>query len=304
MKFSQTTIYAPFENNKIKLYILSMECNRFPQFNHYTLHTTGKSNRKRSSSTLKAKGGTKMKKSSRNKGRKRKIKEIWFPDFQDDEASPSTSPIASNVLLRNRAKPANESQLATKAGPGQEPFKARTNQARMSQSCSTSRRVTSQQSNSKTTAGSLLTRGLAAMLDQAKADDFQAADLQKLQSSIDGYLQKHCRKSARNTAGAVVEEREPASKPREEEKKGTKRLDVFYGRTDNTMGFKEYACCVVRTAEAQIKYYDDVYEPWDCEYEVLWEVSNYDVKSKFGFKPPSTVGFVAKELKHVILRAY
>ena len=51
------------------------------------------------------------------------------------------------------------------------------------------------------------------------------------------------------------------------------RIDVYYGRTDNTTGYKEYSCVVIQTTEHTIEYYDDVYEPrGGCKYKVLYEV--------------------------------
>jgi hypothetical protein len=52
------------------------------------------------------------------------------------------------------------------------------------------------------------------------------------------------------------------------------RIDVFYGRTDGTPGYKEYSCVVVRTTETgQLRYYGDLYEPMaGCNYKVLYEV--------------------------------
>ena len=52
------------------------------------------------------------------------------------------------------------------------------------------------------------------------------------------------------------------------------RIDVFYGRTDNTRGYKEYSCVVVQTSETgNLQYYDDLYEPRPgCNYRILYEV--------------------------------
>ena len=57
------------------------------------------------------------------------------------------------------------------------------------------------------------------------------------------------------------------------------RVDVYYARTDNTRGCKEWSCVVVHTRgdrKTGLRYYDDVYEPHEsCDYKVLYEVPMY-----------------------------
>jgi hypothetical protein len=84
----------------------------------------------------------------------------------------------------------------------------------------------------------------------------------------------------------------------------TQRLDVFFGRTDNTRGYKQYACVIVSTAAETIQYWDDVYEPRDCEYTVLEAVDSSEVESKYGIPASSTVGWVAEPLKGRMLARY
>jgi hypothetical protein len=63
------------------------------------------------------------------------------------------------------------------------------------------------------------------------------------------------------------------SNPETASKVNSDRIDVFYGRTDNTPGDKEYSCVVVQTSESNIKYYGDVYEPYEgCRYKILYEI--------------------------------
>jgi hypothetical protein len=82
------------------------------------------------------------------------------------------------------------------------------------------------------------------------------------------------------------------------------RIDVYYGRTDNTTGYKEYSCVVVQTAEHTIEYYDDVYDPrGGCKYKVLYEVPMNRMHFLYeeGEKTPSR-GFVPSPLKERVLK--
>jgi hypothetical protein len=85
------------------------------------------------------------------------------------------------------------------------------------------------------------------------------------------------------------------------------RIDVFYGRTDNTTGHKEYTCVVVDTSEtAKLRYYDDLYEPYlDYKYKILFEVPMGEMKSletKAGAKMTCVIGWVQSPLKEVVLQ--
>ena len=83
-----------------------------------------------------------------------------------------------------------------------------------------------------------------------------------------------------------------------------KQIDVLYGRTDNTTGYKEFSCVVVQTAENTIEYYDDVYEPrGDCKYQVLYEVPMDQMHTlyKAGEEKPSR-GFIPSPLKERVLK--
>lgn len=86
------------------------------------------------------------------------------------------------------------------------------------------------------------------------------------------------------------------------------RIDVFYGRTDNTTGYKEYGCVVVETADDMIQYYDDVYEPRDCSYKVLYEVSGRQLQALIeqepACEPLHIVGWVTSPLKDRVLAAW
>lgn len=86
----------------------------------------------------------------------------------------------------------------------------------------------------------------------------------------------------------------------------SERTDVFYGRTDGTIGYKEYSAVVVKTAETdQFRYLDDLYDPHpQCKYTVLFTVPPREMPilcKKVGVKEPDTVGWVKSPLKEVIL---
>ena len=83
------------------------------------------------------------------------------------------------------------------------------------------------------------------------------------------------------------------------------RIDVYYGRTDGTIGYKEYSCVVVRTTEtASLSYFDDLYEPHPgCDYKILFEVPPERLGSlcqKAGVKECGG-GWIKEPLKGVIL---
>jgi len=87
------------------------------------------------------------------------------------------------------------------------------------------------------------------------------------------------------------------------------RIDVFYGRTDNTPGYKEYTCVVVRTAESgNLRYYDDLYEPAQgCNYQILYEVPMSNLPSlcaKAGVNRPNTPQWIRSPLKDLILQEW
>lgn len=87
------------------------------------------------------------------------------------------------------------------------------------------------------------------------------------------------------------------------------RIDVFYGRTDNTRGYKEYSCVVVQTSETdRLTYYDDLYEPQrGCNYKVLYEVPMSrlgSLCSKAGVETPHSVDWVKSPLKEVVLEEF
>lgn len=84
------------------------------------------------------------------------------------------------------------------------------------------------------------------------------------------------------------------------------RIDVFYGRTDGTIGYKEYSAVVVKTTETEdLHYFDDLYEPRaGCDYEVLFEVDVDNLPMlcrKAGVDKPNIVGWVESPLKEVVL---
>ena len=84
------------------------------------------------------------------------------------------------------------------------------------------------------------------------------------------------------------------------------RIDVFYGRTDNTTGYKEYTCVVVDTSESgNLQYFGDLYEPRPgCNYKILFEVPMDSLPSlyqKAGVARLNTVGWVKSPLKEVVL---
>lgn len=84
------------------------------------------------------------------------------------------------------------------------------------------------------------------------------------------------------------------------------RIDVYYGRTDGTIGYKEYSCVVVRTTETgSLSYFDDLYEPHPgCDYKILFEVPPERLASlcrKAGVNENSCGGWIKEPLKGVIL---
>mmetsp|Transcript_9113 Transcript_9113/g.20594 ORF Transcript_9113/g.20594 Transcript_9113/m.20594 type:complete len:94 (-) Transcript_9113:481-762(-) len=84
------------------------------------------------------------------------------------------------------------------------------------------------------------------------------------------------------------------------------RIDVFYGRTDNTRGYKEYTCVIVETSETgPLQYYDDLYEPQPgCHYKVLYEVPMSNLSNlykKAGVDRVGGVGWIQSPLKEVVL---
>lgn len=83
------------------------------------------------------------------------------------------------------------------------------------------------------------------------------------------------------------------------------RIDVFYGRTDNTRGYKEFTAVVVSTSETRVlEYYDDLYEPRGCDYKVLFEVPmNYlpTLCARAEVKEPNGPQWVRSPLKEIIL---
>ena len=86
------------------------------------------------------------------------------------------------------------------------------------------------------------------------------------------------------------------------------RIDVFYGRTDNTTGYKEYSCVVVQTKEKTIQYYGDVYEPCECRYKVLYEVPMHALERLCAQEPatdyPPSRGWVTGALKEKVLHCW
>ncbi|KAL3800692.1 hypothetical protein ACHAWO_013234 [Cyclotella atomus] len=85
------------------------------------------------------------------------------------------------------------------------------------------------------------------------------------------------------------------------------RIDVFYGRTDGTIGYKQYSAVVVETAEVdELRYFNDLYDPLS-KYEILYEVppgKMPELCKKAGVPEPNTVGWIKAPLKEVILDYY
>ena len=87
------------------------------------------------------------------------------------------------------------------------------------------------------------------------------------------------------------------------------RIDVFYGRTDNTPGYKEYSCVVVRTGETgNLKYYGDLYEPAQgCNYEILYELPMSNLPSlcaRAGVSKPNGPQWIQSPLKDLVLQKW
>lgn len=85
------------------------------------------------------------------------------------------------------------------------------------------------------------------------------------------------------------------------------RIDVYYGRTDGTPGYKEYTAVVVKTTEtASLQYFDDLYEPSPgCDYKIMFEVPPERISylcQKAGVNEGSVGGWVQEPLKRVILK--
>ena len=86
------------------------------------------------------------------------------------------------------------------------------------------------------------------------------------------------------------------------------RIDVYYGRTDDTPGYKEYTAVVVKTTETNennLQYFGDLYEPRpDCDYKILFEVPMSKLPSlckKARVNENSVGGWIKSPLKEVIL---
>ena len=62
------------------------------------------------------------------------------------------------------------------------------------------------------------------------------------------------------------------------------RIDVFYGRTDSSIGDNEYSAVILYTTETRITYGSNIYEPCNCNYIILKTYSTSDLYSSFGVK--------------------
>lgn len=119
------------------------------------------------------------------------------------------------------------------------------------------------------------------------------------------------------SATLVLEEQEPhqegemsESSQGENEGEETKdendgrRIDVYYARTDGTIGYKEYGAVILHTALSSISYSFDIYdEYYENEYFVVWTISNAELKSKFDVTLNER-GWIGEPLKSQILTAY
>ena len=99
------------------------------------------------------------------------------------------------------------------------------------------------------------------------------------------------------------------NRPREQDDNNLSRVDVFYGRTDGTPGYKEYTCVVVRTAETvKLRYHDDLYEPMQgCNYQILYEVPMSNMPSlcaQAGVEKPDCVQWILSPLNEVVIREW
>jgi len=88
---------------------------------------------------------------------------------------------------------------------------------------------------------------------------------------------------------------------------GVPRLDVFYGRTDNERGCKQYGAVVVFTTAKKIDYYDDVYEPKGEKFKVLCEIGDHELRRLAAQEPvcrvPSSSGWVQPPLRDRVFAA-
>ena len=85
-------------------------------------------------------------------------------------------------------------------------------------------------------------------------------------------------------------------------------IKVLYAKTDNTTGYKEFGCVVLRTTEDEIKYYGDVYEPAEgCRYKVLYEVGDNETMRLVAEEPACEFpqrGWVSPPLRERVLRVW
>lgn len=85
------------------------------------------------------------------------------------------------------------------------------------------------------------------------------------------------------------------------------RIDVYYGRTDNTPGDKEYTCVVVQTSvHGSLQYSDDLYSPArGCQYKILNAVPMSRLQDLCDQEPkvsrPNSDGFVSSPLNERVL---
>jgi hypothetical protein len=79
-------------------------------------------------------------------------------------------------------------------------------------------------------------------------------------------------------------------------------INVYYGRTDGTPGYKEYGAVIVRVRidVPDINYYEDIYEVSD-DYEILGVLSDTQLKETYGVSIREKGWVKDQELMHSIL---
>lgn len=99
----------------------------------------------------------------------------------------------------------------------------------------------------------------------------------------------------------------PDSEPKTSRKGERKRVEVFYGRTDGEIGYKEYGAVIVLTNEIEkLSYSHDLYDPHpNCEYQILKEIADHDLKAfSADGQVPSSVDWIKDPMRKLILEKY
>lgn len=76
-------------------------------------------------------------------------------------------------------------------------------------------------------------------------------------------------------------------------------IGVYYGPVEDS----QHSYVVVRTSAEEIQYYDNLYEPCACEYQVLFELSPEDME-KWNVPPQESPGWASSLAEQLVLKAW